>query len=84
MAHGVSVIARILSKGTGDTPDLIAFDVSYDVSDNRIASGSVLTQVLKTATDQEMESSMRAQVAAHLAELTGDAFTEEDVRGCKI
>lgn len=84
MAHGISVIARIISKGTGDTPEYIAFDISYDVSDNTIASGIVSTQVLKMATDQEMESSMRAQVAAHLAALTGNDFTEEDIRGCKI
>lgn len=84
MAHGSTVVSRILSQGTGDTPDTIQFSVSYDVAGGAIASGQVSTQVSRNATDQEMEISMRQQVAAYLAELTGENFTETDIRGCKL
>lgn len=77
-----TIIAKVLGQGTGDTPEQIAFEVRYTLPSG--LTEQFVTQVIRTWTDTEMESSIREQVAAHATANHNDTYTETDVRGGKI
>lgn len=80
-----TITARVLAQGTGDTPELIAWEIRYTCSCAGIPVGQFIAQVPREATDTEIESAIRTQTAALLNTLqTEEVFVESDVRGGHI
>jgi hypothetical protein len=88
MAHGITILGKVVSTGASVVSPITHTYVIVDYTVNHplgtVGPGQASAEVLNTWTDQEMELSIREQVALHVANLSGDPFTAEDVRGCKI
>lgn len=79
-----TIIAKVLGQTTGDTPDLIGFEVKYTFSND--GTNQFIAQVPSELTDTEMESVIRQQTAEHATanNTFGETYVESDVRGGKI
>lgn len=79
-----TIIGRIIGQGTGSTPDEIGLEVKFSVSPQIILDGQFIVNVNKALTDQEIEAAVRQAVAQEVSNISGQTFTESDVRGCRL
>jgi hypothetical protein len=88
MAHGVTILGKVVSTSANATSPVTHSDVFVDYVVHHplgiVGPGNLVAEVLNSWTDQEMELYIREKVAEQVSTLANELFTAEDVRGCKI